>query len=313
MTHFTGKAGRILLLTGLAAVVLAVTSAAAELPVGVGTVTGSSVRMRSGASTSTSILTVLDKGETVIVLGKANDDWYRISYGGMTGCVSADYLSADTDGEFVAYGLTNTTGVNIRTAPTTDSKVVTRLPKVTALTVTGVTDGWYSVKCRYGTTGYIRGDLVDLNAEAEYAATQGDPYVFHIEASAMAEKLVTEARSHLGKKYVYGGSGPKTFDCSGFTRYVAKEILDLSLPHSATSQWQSGKGTKVKSIDQLQPGDFVYFCDPSRSKGKACSHCGVYIGNGEFIHASSSKGKVVTSQLLSGYYNNYFVGGLRMA
>ena len=65
---------------------------------------------------------------------------------------------------------------------------------------------------------------------------------------------------------------------------------------------------------QLQPGDLVFFNDPSRNKGKACSHAGIYIGNGQHVHASSSRnGGVITSDLTSGYYNTYFVGGLRLS
>ena len=100
---------------------------------------------------------------------------------------------------------------------------------------------------------------------------------------------------------------------SGFTMYIYKQF-GYSLPHSATSQWLSGMGTKIYSISELQPGDLVFFNDPSRNKGKACSHAGIYIGNGQHVHASSSRnGGVITSDLTSGYYNTYFVGGLRLS
>ena len=90
--------------------------------------------------------------------------------------------------------------------------------------------------------------------------------------------------------------------------------MGVSLPHSATSQWQSGAGQKITSTSGLQSGDLVFFCDPSRSKGKACSHAGIYIGGGQFIHSSSSKsGGVIISDMTSGYYNTYFVGGLRLS
>ena len=87
----------------------------------------------------------------------------------------------------------------------------------------------------------------------------------------------------------------------------------VSLPHTATGQWQSGKGTRVYSISALQPGDLVFFNDPSRNAGKACSHAGIYVGGGQFIHASSSRSNgVIHSTLLSGYYNTYFVGGIHI-
>ena len=112
--------------------------------------------------------------------------------------------------------------------------------------------------------------------------------------------------------YVYGGASPRGFDCSGFTMYVYSQH-GYSLPHSATSQWQSGLGTRVYSISELQPGDLVFFNDPSRNAGKACSHAGIYTGDGQFIHSSSSRsGGVIVSSLTSGYYNTYFVGGIQV-
>ena len=87
----------------------------------------------------------------------------------------------------------------------------------------------------------------------------------------------------------------------------------VSLPHTASGQWLSGKGTQLHSVSELQPGDLIFFCDPSRSNGKACSHAGIYIGNGQHIHASSSRSRgVIVSDLTSGYYNTYFVGGIRV-
>ena len=126
-------------------------------------------------------------------------------------------------------------------------------------------------------------------------------------------KAVQVARSAIGTPYVPGGRNPGGFDCSGFTMYIYKQF-GYNLPHSATSQWLSGMGTKIYSISELQPGDLVFFNDPSRNKGKACSHAGIYIGNGQHVHASSSRnGGVITSDLTSGYYNTYFVGGLRLS
>ncbi len=117
--------------------------------------------------------------------------------------------------------------------------------------------------------------------------------------------------NYLGVRYVYGGASPSGFDCSGFTLYVFKQF-GYNLPHSATSQWYES-GQYVERSD-LQPGDIVLFCDPSRSNGKACSHVGIYIGNGEFIHASSgSSGKYVRiSSLNTGYYNTYYKGAKRL-
>ncbi len=297
MSYFTGKVARVLFLGTVATLLLAATAFAAEIGVGVGCVSGSSVRMRSGPSTSSSIVTTTDKSTVVSILEDAVDGWVKISYDGNTGYISEDYLTVDQDGVFTTYGRVNADGVCVRSGASTDSKIKQTVDESTTLTVTGFTNGWYSVTCKYGTKGYIRSDLVDLVDSL---------------SSGSGSALVDTAKQHLGVRYVYGGASPRGFDCSGFTMYVYAKY-GVSLPHTATGQWQSGKGTKVWSISALEAGDLVFFCDPSRSNGKACSHAGIYIGDGQFIHASSSRsGGVIVSSLYSGYYNTYFVGGLRI-
>ena len=110
-------------------------------------------------------------------------------------------------------------------------------------------------------------------------------------------------------KYVYAGASSKGFDCSGYTMYVMKHF-GYNLPHTATGQM--GYGTSVAK-SALQPGDLVFFCDPSRSGGKAASHVGLYIGSNQFIHASSGGGKVQIDSLSKAYYAKYYVGARRLA
>ena len=268
---------------------------------GVGAITGSSVRLRAEASTSSSILTTLNKGNVVALLNaNAEDNWYHVAFAGQEGYVYADYLIKDRDNVFTTYGRANCSGVRVRAEASTEAEVAGTLTEGTSFTITGFENGWYRVKCRYGTIGCIRSDLVDLIPSLDYSS-----------GSAAGYAIVALAQQYLGVRYVYGGASPKGFDCSGFTMYVYGQF-GVSLPHTATGQWQSGKGTRVYSISALQPGDLVFFNDPSRNAGKACSHAGIYVGGGQFIHASSSGGRVVYSTLLSGYYNRYFVGGIHI-
>ena len=292
------KLARILLLTAAAAALLTAGAGAAESrqAIAVGATTGSSLRMRSEPSTDGGVVTMLNKSVAVAVLDDSTEGWYEISYNGNTGYVSADFLVIDQDNIFESYGRVNGDGVNVRSAASTDSDSVATVNRGDTVTVSAFEDGWYAVTCQYGTEGYIRSDFLDLTS----SASEGN------------SSIVGTAAQYLGSRYVYGGASPSGFDCSGFTMYVYSQH-GYSLPHSATSQWQSGLGTRIYSISELQPGDLVFFCDPSRSQGKACSHAGIYAGHGQIIHSSASRSNgVIYSDLTSGYYNTYFVGGIRM-
>ena len=299
MIHHAGKAAGAAALCAALTVLLAATaqaSAADQIAVGVGCTSGSSLRLRAEASTDSAIVTQLDKSVAVAILGK-QEGWYYVSYDGNNGYLSADYVIEDQDGVFTADGRVNGDGVNVRAAASADAESLATVNTGSAVTVNGFADGWYAVTCQYGTIGYIRSDFVDLTSASAAGSTSG---------------VVSVAKQYLGTRYSYGGASPSGFDCSGFTMYCFQQ-MGVSLPHSATSQWQSGAGQKITSTSGLQSGDLVFFCDPSRSNGKACSHAGIYIGGGQFIHASSSRsGGVIISDLTSGYYNTYFVGGMRI-
>lgn len=304
MTHFAGKAVRTLILAVTTVLILTASAFAAEdtTAVAVGCTTGSSLRLRESPSTSSSIITTLDKGVAVAVLDKSVEGWYKIAYNGLSGFVSADYMILDRDNIFETYGRVNGDSVNVRAGATTDSEAVASLDKGTIVTVNGFVDGWYDVTCKYGTEGYIRSDFLDLT-ESNVSTV--------VASSSIGGSIAATAKQHLGTRYVWGGAAPGGFDCSGYTMYVFKQY-GYSLPHTASGQWQSGIGSKVSSISELEAGDLVFFNDPSRNAGKACSHVGIYVGGGQFIHASSSKNGVIYSDLTSGYYNRYYKGAIRV-
>ena len=104
----------------------------------------------------------------------------------------------------------------------------------------------------------------------------------------------------LGIRYVRNGMSTKGFDCSGFACYVYLHF-DIELPHHTGDL--KNEGTEV-SADDLKPGDLVFF--------RNWHHVGIYLGDGDFIHASSGSGKVVISTLLEGYYCEKYVGARRI-
>lgn len=303
MNQFAKKLIRTLVLSALTVLMTTAFASAAEgdLAIAVGCTTATDLNFRKGNSTDAAIITRLDTDLPVSVLDDSDPDWFRINYNGTVGYVSSKYLTVDQDNEFEAFGRVNASSVNIREEATVDSAAITQLSMGTVVSVTGLEDGWFFIVLDDETTGYIRSDFLDLVKEASATA-----------ASANGSAVVALAEQYLGTKYVYGGAAPGGFDCSGYTLYVYKQFGITNLPHTASGQWTGGYGTKITARDQLLPGDLVFFNDPSRSGGKACSHAGIYVGNGTFIHASSAKAGVVYSSLNDSYYNRYYVGAIRL-
>ncbi len=117
--------------------------------------------------------------------------------------------------------------------------------------------------------------------------------------------ILGKALSLLGSRYAYGASGPRVFDCSGFTSYVFKS-LGFNLPHNAAAQAAIGKPVRKS---ELLPGDLVFF---SYYGNRGINHVGIYSGNNKFIHASSSSRGVIYSSLRDAYYQNNYRGARRI-
>lgn len=193
--------------------------------------------------------------------------------------------------------IVNTDNLNFRNGPSTDYKIIQSLPKNTQVEIVMQLNEWTLVRYK-DTLGFVYSKyLNDKTTE-----------ISKINTSISADKIIQYAKSLLGKKYVWADEGPNTFDCSGFTWYVYKNIAKISLPRS--SKEQGAYGTYINK-ENLQPADLVFF-DTVGAKDNVISHVGIYIGNNQFIHASSGQGKVVISQLDSNYYLKAFVNGRRV-
>lgn len=116
--------------------------------------------------------------------------------------------------------------------------------------------------------------------------------------------LIQEAQLHLEKSYKYATHGPNTFDCSGFTYYCYYTTYGIELSRSAKGQGYDEAYEKIENIEDLEIGDIV--CFNTVSDHDLSDHVGIYIGDGNFIHASSGKGEVCVSTLLDGYYFEHF-------
>lgn len=119
----------------------------------------------------------------------------------------------------------------------------------------------------------------------------------------IARRIINNSLNYVGVPYVFGGTTPSGFDCSGFTRYVFASA-GISLPRTADVQFEVGVPV---SYDNLQPGDLVFFSTYTYG----ASHVGIYLGDGKFINASSSRGVVVDSLSMS-YWANTYIGARRV-
>lgn len=122
--------------------------------------------------------------------------------------------------------------------------------------------------------------------------------------SSVRDKIIDYAQSKLGAKYVWGATGPNTFDCSGFVQYVYKKSVNMDLPRVSTDQ--ASYKPKV-SLMSMRKGDLVFF--ETTGLGRI-SHVGIYMGEKQFIHASSGGKRVMISSLDTDYYNRSFRWGI---
>ena len=115
----------------------------------------------------------------------------------------------------------------------------------------------------------------------------------------IGNNIVQLAMRYMGVPYVWGGEQPDGFDCSGFVGYVFKSAASLTLPRVSSAQ--ATFKPKISSMN-MKKGDLVFF----NTTGKGISHVGIYMGNRQFIHASSGSKRVTVSSLDSNYYSKTF-------
>ena len=222
---------------------------------------------------------------------------------------------------------------NIRSKPSTSSDIIMLVSINTALEVIGEEGDWYKVNTSEG-EAYVSKDLLSnsrvnitnrgginrtSDSTEEKKSTTGKTTTENTgtSSSAKASEIVSYAKKFLGVPYVYGGASPSGFDCSGFTMYVYNHF-GISMRHGAQAQAKLGekitanKSSKSSLLNNLEVGDLVFFLDYETMD--EIGHCGIYIGNGNFIHASSGSGYCVKiNSLLPGeYYNTRYCAARRV-
>jgi len=214
------------------------------------------------------------------------------------------------------------TSVNARSSASKDSEVVKVLNTNNEVKVVGEDDSWYIVDFN-GDKAYIAKSLLsaekievtsrshdsvnDNRDEEEYENEDNDEEESSssVPSNPIGSDVVEYALQFEGYSYVYGTNGPNTFDCSGFVQYVYKHF-GYSLSRSSSTQ--ANDGVYVSKSD-LEPGDVLIFRDTSNSR---IGHVGLYIGGGEFIHASNSRTGVIISSLDTSAYQKRYVCARRI-
>lgn len=293
---------------------------------GIGIVKANSgLRLRESASTSSAVLATARNGSNVVIIDKENG-WYKVIYNLKTGYMSADYLEVkDRENVDLGEGEINSSLVNIRSGPSTGNTLVDQASKGEKVDIFGFNCGWYKVKYN-GQVGYIRSDLVDLtevppanngsassdngsssgsSSDSDSSETPSTPSApsDDYDSSSLGAQIATYAQKFVGYPYVYGGTSPSGFDCSGFVQYIYRQF-GYSINRTATAQLANGY---YVSYDSLIPGDLVFF-----GSGSSASHVGMYIGGGEFVHAANSRSGVKISSLSESWYAARYIGARRI-
>lgn len=271
--------------------------------------------------------------DTILTVDDEVNGWAFISTDSVSGWIRADKLIAIEETQNTKQvdeveekeeapatttetqtGYISASSVNVRASASTSANVVTTLTRNTEVTIEGQENGWTRITTSTGVSGYVSSEYisdeqVQLTNRSDSERTQkivdlpntiADVTELEDTSAVVSkgEEVVDYAKTLLGKAYVYGGVGPNSFDCSGFTQYIYSKF-GVNLLHSAAAQ--SIIGTTVSKAN-LQLGDMVFFSQGGSSIG----HVGIFVGNNSFIHAANPQKGVVITSLSDGYYTKNY-------
>lgn len=260
------------------------------------TVNADALNVRESDNIGSKLLGQARHGQALVVVGDIGE-WYAIRTGENTvGYVNKEYCDWVS---MYAEGAVLENDINMRETPSTEGKIITQLQPNQVLQVTSLNNGWY--KATVGDkTGFVRMDKLKLGAVPQKSGA--------VSRGTERTDIVAFAKQQLGKPYSWGKTGPNSFDCSGFVTYVYKNVYNKTLPRSSIDM--SVYGQAVDKADMVA-GDLVFFATGGSSR---VNHVGIYIGGGEFIHASSARSDYVVTinSLSAGYYTTVYRSSRRV-
>lgn len=276
--------------------------------------TNDSVEFRSGPSSSSASMGTIPAGTEVLLTGETMDGFISAIYNGQNGWIYGAYLGGPGEAapapETPSEGTVDWSGptgawhtndsVNLRTEASTSATVIVYLPASTNVTLTGaVANGFAQASTDYG-DGWISQQYLSEGSVSAPSAPE-------VPQSTGGQAMVDFAMQYLGYPYVWAGKTPDTgFDCSGFTRWIVLNTLGYDIGGGVPGQ--TDFGTSVAWGD-WQPGDLIFFADTYEP---GLSHVGLYIGNGQIIHAENPGTGVVISDITTGYYAEHYAGARRL-
>ncbi|GAC1645914.1 MAG: hypothetical protein NVS4B8_17740 [Herpetosiphon sp.] len=217
---------------------------------------------------------------------------------------------------------------NVRSGPGTKYAKTRRLTAGSIVTLLSQQDGWNEVRLADGSNGWILAELLRSQAaepddllQAErrsrrptrrvrppiHRPTQPRRAPATSSGTAFGHRAAAIGMQAIGSPYVYGGAGPSVFDCSGVLVYTFRH-LGLTLPHNAAAQFSASYGRLIWDVDQLEPGDMVFF---RNTAGWGITHAALYVGDGMIVTANSPRTGVQYQTINTRYWLNHWAGAVR--
>jgi len=255
-----------------------------------GRITGASVRLRERPNTTSAVVSNATRGTVMSILG-INEGWYKVSHNGNIAYVRSDLMEkvelSTQSASAEQRGRVTGSSINLRARPTTASGILATARRGTVMIVLGNNSGWFRVSFS-GVTAYVRQDLMEIVPSSTPLNTVTTPAA----NLTVGEQAATLARSLVGSQYVWGGASRSGFDCSGLVTYVLRQF-GVRVTRTASGMFRDN-GTPVGQ-SELVPGDLVFFA----RDGVNVHHVGIYVGNGQFVHASDPTRGVIVTRLSS--------------
>lgn len=292
----------------------------------------SGLTMRDGPGTNYVAITTLKLNSNVELIERYQD-WYHISVDGNTdGWVRADFLEAtddvvkrvitadsipDPSPELVAVVTGDT--VNLRRGPDSRHAKLDTVAKGQRLDLIGKYKDWVQVSYNKKKVWVFK-ELLNVSSHVlrrvpsttDFPALPVAPVKTKYTNISTSSDVANIALQYVGGRYVWGGASPRSgFDCSGLMQYAFKQV-GVDIPRIAASQFNASNGVQISGIDNLAPGDLLFFTGFNGRGRRGITHVSMYIGNGKMVHAMNPSYGIQVSNFLDDFWLRHYYGAVRI-